>query len=202
MPLTPGKRYAWRVQATDWQGETHFELDGWSEAGAFRVLGPPCLAPKPTVYVQPPSAVELVWDPVPEVERYEIQVQKENKVQTFSTDVPRWVLHQQNPGDYTFRVQSVCGIGRMSTWTSWQPYVIPEEEEEESWMSDPDLVYSVEPEPEPYIPDPIETAREDLTRILDAPFEFLIVPRDGECVGCEDTRCVVCEDTIAVRLTS
>ena len=201
VPLTPGKRYAWRVQATDWQGETHFELDGWSEACAFRVLGPPCLAPKPTVYVQPPSAVELVWDPVPEVERYEIQVRKkENEVQTFSTDVPRWVLRQQNPGDYTFRVQSVCGIGRMSPWTSWQPYVIPEEEEEESWMSDPDLVYSVESEPN--IPDPIETAREDLTRILDAPFEFLIVPRDGECVGCEDTRCVVCEDTIAVRLTS
>ncbi|MFN4087372.1 MAG: hypothetical protein ACK4LB_15645 [Spirosomataceae bacterium] len=196
VPLTPGKRYAWRVQATDWQGETHFELDGWSEACAFRVLGPPCLAPKPTVYVQPPSAVELVWDPVPEVERYEIQVRKkENEVQTFSTDVPRWVLRQQNPGDYTFRVQSVCGIGRMSAWTSWQPYVIPEEEEEESWMSDPDLVYSVEPEPEPNIPDPIETAREDLTRILDEPFEFLIVPRDGECVGCEDTRCVVCEDT-------
>ena len=134
----------------------------------------------------------------------------ENEAQTYSTDVPRWVLRQQNPGDYTFRVQSVCGIGRVSAWTSWQPYTIPEEEEEESWISDPDLVYSVEPEPEPYIPDPIEDAKSDLARILDAPFEFLIVPAGSDCVGCEDTArggksprfvssqtetCAGCEDT-------
>ncbi|WP_435355898.1 N-acetylmuramidase domain-containing protein [Emticicia sp. SJ17W-69] len=200
VPLQAGKRYAWQVKVEDLQGKEAFQNDGYSNIQSFSYGKPPCLAPEnlmseiETEDDKPTGAVRFSWKDVQDAKpiAYILTYNQEGSLPTeVRTTKPEHLLLQQEAGkNYEWKVQSVCGVGDKSSFTSIETFNIPSPEPE-SWYSDPNLSYQEEPTPKAD-PDVMRTKEdevennettskeiENVNALLNTPIQIFI-PAEGE----------------------
>jgi hypothetical protein len=117
LPLKPGKRYAWQVQATDLNGALEFQNTGNSEVAWFR-YGKACTAPEDLKAEEiGPNRVNLSWQADPQAIGYKVYYKNESAAgwqtqTTFGTSISLNGLDQKEP--YSFKISTLCDIDNES----------------------------------------------------------------------------------------
>jgi hypothetical protein len=130
-PLEPGRKYVWRVQATDSEGKDLFENEGYSEAFTFQ-WGEICLpAEQLTAKALNHEQFQVRWQASEGQTQFKIQYRKAGTAEWYeqNTYLSELTISGLAPGtSYEYRLQGLCS-SQQASWSETGSLTLPEPEE-------------------------------------------------------------------------